>query len=1478
MTTSQNQPRKAIKKVGRVLLWTLLVLLLIPVLISLALLLPPVQKAAVFRLASLGSGYLGTEITLEGVYLDPFHTIRLNGILVRDQQSDTLLYVESLEVDGPRYSRDRGELGFDAIRLVRPYFNLYIQEQDSVSNLQFIIDAFSSEDTASSTFRARTRSITIQEFRFAFDDHREIPRIDGGLDWKHIGIYELSGRFNEVALNDSIKFQVKGLHLREQSGMRIRSLYTDAVIAKDRIVCDELHLATNLSTVEGSAALYFDGFSSFSNFFEDVSLQANFNKARVHFYDVGYFSPQVKDILTPIGLKMRAWGTLEDLRTEIDSLAFANNGSMVGSVRMRGLPDPDELRINADVQHLTFRIDDLERMYFPSSEGIRLLELPSSLKNLGRIDFEGKFLGFAQDFVLYGDVGTALGNAFTDVNIKMGGEELVYSGKVKTEGFHLGALMESSGIGNVSLDIAANGQGTSMDDLSIKAEGSIKRFEWNNYPYRNLTVDATIDHEVFEGNLSIADPNIRMDFIGTVDLKKETPRIDCVSRLTKLRWAPLNLVPQDTFGELSAEITLSASGKDAASLNAKALLYDFVYRSKDTDIHLDSITLVDKPTKVGHSITLTSDGVQAKFSGNTDVSTLPTALMLTLDHYAPGLIPEVESSPKDSTLYTNFSITIPKETPLTGLVSEDLKLHEPICIKGAVQVKDHKFDVRSDSLSWSYGNVMISGQSFEVQPVGDSLVLDIYTTRFASSDQFFMENILLSSALANDTVRTDLSWDNKSTRSDSGHLALLAYKGEDRPINVELEDLYARIADATWVSNERGVLRSDSTSFLIHNLNIQSRVGHITCDGLIDPQSEQRMVFEVADFDLSYLDRFGLLANKVTGVFNGDVFLYGVESRLLAESELRIDSLVLDDFEIGTVYGTSEYNSSQNSVDLDLALKYKGSDDIKLKGDYYPAREDDQLDLEVSLSDFRASVIEPFVQNYVQHLDGTVDGRLAVRGRLTSPEITGILDLKGFDLEVDYLKTDYHISKARINVDAESIKADWIEVKDPKGEKGYLIGTVYHNGFKSFDYDIFMQVTNFMALNTTLADNQDYYGVANITGDISLSGTYGYTDINVEAVTTKGTKLSVPLDDGGELGEIDYIRFVAPKVMGKKRIEEGVTLSEEQSKLNLEFQLTVNDNAEVQIIFDEKIGDIIKVRGDGDMLMRIDNRGTFNMYGDYTMSGGEYLFTLQNVVNKRFSVQPGSRISWTGSPTEADVDLTAVYGLRAAPINLTATVGEKSPVYEKRLPVDVLLMMQGLLLKPQVSFDVNLTSLPETDIANQLLDRRTVSKEKMNEQAFALLLTNSFFSPESGVSAIGAGQTTTYEMVSNQFSNWVSQYFDNLDVGVNYRPGDDMAGNQTEVNLSTELFNDRVLVEVNGSVQGDRGDAEEANNVAGEFNVEYRINKSLRARVYNEANNYNPTNINQSPYTQGVGLFYRREFDRFLSDFFKGNKERSLAE
>ena len=54
------------------------------------------------------------------------------------------------------------------------------------------------------------------------------------------------------------------------------------------------------------------------------------------------------------------------------------------------------------------------------------------------------------------------------------------------------------------------------------------------------------------------------------------------------------------------------------------------------------------------------------------------------------------------------------------------------------------------------------------------------------------------------------------------------------------------------------------------------------------------------------------------------------------------------------------------------------------------------------------------------------------------------------------------------------------------------------------------------------------------------------------------------------------------------------------------------------------------------------------MSGNLSIDKGEYYFTLENIVNKKLQIKPGSTIKWNGSPQDADLDITAIYKVNNA--------------------------------------------------------------------------------------------------------------------------------------------------------------------------------------------------------------------------------------
>ena len=137
--------------------------------------------------------------------------------------------------------------------------------------------------------------------------------------------------------------------------------------------------------------------------------------------------------------------------------------------------------------------------------------------------------------------------------------------------------------------------------------------------------------------------------------------------------------------------------------------------------------------------------------------------------------------------------------------------------------------------------------------------------------------------------------------------------------------------------------------------------------------------------------------------------------------------------------------------------------------------------------------------------------------------------------------------------------------------------------------------------------------------------------------------------------------------------------------------------------------------------------------------------------------------------------------------------------------------------------------------------------------------------------------STSFDMISNQISNWLSQINKDFDISLNYRPEDQLTSQELQIALSTQILNDRVTFDGNFGVGGNLRQESQNNknsNIIGDFNVEVKITEDgrLRFRAFNRSNNNDFTNY-FSPYTQGVGFFYRRDFDN-IKELFRNPKSK----
>ena len=336
----------------------------------------------------------------------------------------------------------------------------------------------------------------------------------------------------------------------------------------------------------------------------------------------------------------------------------------------------------------------------------------------------------------------------------------------------------------------------------------------------------------------------------------------------------------------------------------------------------------------------------------------------------------------------------------------------------------------------------------------------------------------------------------------------------------------------------------------------------------------------------------------------------------------------------------------------------------------------------------------------------------------------------------------------------------------------------------------------------------------------------------------------------------------------------------DESSMDINFDLEITPDAEVQLIFDSKAGDVMKGTGSGNLNISLNPKGEFKMYGDYIIEDGDYLFTLGSLLNKRFIVQSGGKISFNGKMEDAEVDIRAVYKTKAPLSDIMPD--QPDPKLKERIPVECQLNLTGNLFKPVVGFDIYLPTADEETRA--YLRSMIKSDEEMSRQFLFLLVMNSFYadpgtrSATQSTSDIGTATVgvTTTEMLSNQLSNWLSQISNDFDIGINYRPGSTALPNSQEVQvaLSTQILNDKVVINGNfdyGTNQTSTSTPASNNAITGAFDVEVKITDKIRFKVFNRSND-NFYIDNGIQYTQGVGLFFKQDFNKFRDLFTRSGK------
>lgn len=1462
--------KRIVKKILKILALLSLALLLLLIALQLFLLTPAGQTLAVRFATNIIYNKTGLRVSIDYIAFKPIDNLRLEKVYVADLKGDTLAYLEQLEVSIKRIKSNEDEflLAFGKVEIINPVFNLIIHLGDTQSRLADVLDLLPSSDdtsTSSKNIIIKSKKVLIQNGRFSYHDYNQ-ELLRPGVDWSHLDLSKIHlDAHNFLMLNDTFSAFFNNLSTHESSGFALDSLAGDAYFSSVRTALENMHIATPNTSLHGNIEFQYDSIADYTEFNTNIRMRGMLVDSKIFMEDIAHFAPDLFGLKETLFFDGNVRGTVSKLKARNMNIRFGNSTYLSGNVDMDGLPEIASTFIMLDLKELRTESSDLKQIpNYPFSEG-KSLELPDFLSALGTIQFKGNFTGFINDFVAYGTLNSAIGELGSDIKLSRNtNNEVTYSGNLRAQKFNLGKLFSSSEIGNISMQLTIDGKNFDPKEVSAKVNGKIHKLRLLDYPYKDIKLKGDFDKQMFNGELAMQDENIGLNFSGKINLREEIPNFQFFSEITDAYPVKLKLIERDSSFRINTKLDINFSGNSINNVLGRASLLDLIVEESGKSAKLERVDFSAVTTKEGKTLSLESENLSAFISGKFT----STGIVPAVEHMGFALFPSFYSKEPQrakNEQQFRFKLRLNQISDFTKIFVPKLEVPELLEFEG--EMDDRKDFVKIDGFSnaFSYGNFQFNKLNLSALLDSQSLKLDTRINSIYLGDTLFMKALHINNKAQLDEALSTIVWGNANDSGSHGRLVLDTRFYSPEIFMLNILPSYFTFNDSLFEISKRNYVLFDNKTIQIFELGVNSSSQELMLNGKISDNPNDSLDILLSNIDLSSFNSFLYAFNtQLSGTINGVARVRDVYNTPVFTSNLDFEKLTLNTHLIGSGTMGSKWDNTSKELNVLGVLKNQNTDVLAIKGKYKP-NEEEQLDIQMVLNKYPLATLDSYVNEFLSGIQGTTSANIHLGGNTNAPQISGKLTLNDVTTRVLYLNSDFTVPKAEIAIEPDMVLADLVKVYDQNGKLAICNVSIIHSNFEDISYDIwFLTRDEFRVLNTTEQDNDIFYGKAVLAKGSSVtleSGIGGKLHLVVDAKTEKGTQIFLPLDNPDEIVESSYVRFVNWDAEEEEERFERNTQT--QANLYMDFDLKLSKDAEIQLILDRLTGDIIKASGTGDISLKVDDLGNFQIFGAYELQRGEYTFTLENIINKKFSVSPGSTISWDGDPLAGMAEINAVYNLRTnlSDLALPLVVGDTNEL-KKRIPVDVILKLSGNYMNPLPEFSFK---LPEryADFESVL---NNLEEGEKNKQVFGLLLLNKFF-PVGGAGFAGGGGNafgkSTSEMLSNQLSNWLSQISNEFDIGVNYRPGDQVTSDEVAVMLSTQLLNDRVNIETNIGVGGNNPAAQQNNQVVGDFLVEYKVSPdgSIRSKAFNRSNVFTPINEIQAPYTQGVGISYQEDFN-----------------
>lgn len=1376
------------------------------------------------------------------------------------------------------------------------------------------------------TLQFRIAQFNLDGGRFLMDRFQESPAkttVPEVMDYDHMKVEDIAFRAENVQFTDELYFSGRLLELsaREQCGFALQSCYADKV----EVDCSQTALygakvRTAGSELGDTILLHYDNYKAFNRFNSLVELDIHLGEgSRLRLGDVMHFQEVVNDLdffknNRDMIADVSGWvhGTVRGkLKGDNLKIGLEDGTEMEGSFR------GDSLSASTDKQKIEIGFERLQTNINTIARIIPGFKAPKYFYTLGNLTFsKGNYqLLFGVDHILYGDIKTDIGFGHVDMsmNLKDGRDKAQYGGYLQMSNFDLAKWTGDDNFGKTAFNfsIADGSSGLSVSTIDAGIKGVVDSLSYKGYLYRKIAADGAFKSKVFDGKLRMKDNNIHFDFDGKIDLNPSIPRLIFNADVYRLDLGALNLTDKDIVVSARVE-KMDLNAKDFNDITGQILLKDInILQDKEVMHRVSELEFVSKYRGDGtRYLNFYSDFATVNLEGEFNLLRTAKTMEQLFARYHPAISARFGLQPNDSLeLKDHYELRaqIKDTRQLTHLIDYQLDTLKDIYIKARIEGESGLMQFFVEAPKIRYQGFEFDNSSFSFYSLRDSASYNLRIPNTHLPNGKKLDLLRVGGLLAHDELSFSVEAnDNKYIVEDMNLNGVLSTY--DSLWQVQFNASRIALFNLEWLMPETNYIRFDDKHIETQEFELFAEDKRITLSSTEDGRG---LTLLLSNLNLNALNRFmpDTSIRFEAKLYDLDVQIKDVFRMEGMAANINSDSLFINEVYYGDLFANVDMAALDQPLGGKIFLLDGSNRQIMRLGGAYLIDSDSaryyedqkiwvkpgEINARVETDAFPLSILETFVPG-ISNTNGAFNAGVNLSGPFNALKTEGPVKVTRGQFKLDYLNSTFNLQDQTLNLSEYKIWAsdngDTLWDSRSPNNKAVMTGGLKHDHFSKWQLDCTIRSLgdNFMMLNTTAKDNDLYYGQGIGRFTAKFSGTFSRTNIVIDATTGKDTRLYIPLSTASDVSSENFIQFTK-KDTAQTNTDKEKSLNNEPTGLNIEMNLSVTDQAEIQMIFDEQAGDIIKGRGTGDIKMVLNRQNEFLMYGSYRIRRGEYLFTLLNFVNKPFTVAEGGTINWFGDPYGADINLDATYRETTPLTNLIrdeaallggALAAEASNATE----VVVTMHMKGELFKPIITFDLDFPEISSTlkSVTDNKLRQMRQDQNELTKQVFGLVVMGTFLPSNSSQfiqssDYVASALHTVTQVLSNQLSNyltelatvWFGGKVSSIDFDIAYNDyRSSLSGATTaqidrdlQLRLTSGLFNDRVTVQFGsqfGFGSNTPGQATQNGFLGEDVTVEIQLtkNRHWRVKMYQRTEPDFGGGLRRSRY--GFGLSFRREY------------------